>query len=538
MKLILHFVMYGGSILILGTDYHHKKFLPGIDDLSSGLGCFAMTELGHGSNVRALQTTAKYNKETREFHINTPHFQAQKYWIGNAGTATRAIVFAQLYIKEECFGVHPFIVQLREDENSAPLPGIIIQPCGLKGGVNGLDTCKIWFNDVKIPRENLLNRFGGVTIRGKYKTPIKTPRDRLQACLAELTTTRLISSIGNLNMSRMALFIATVYSTKRTQFSSSNYRELSFKKNEEILMSYRIHQLRLIPHIVDNYAIKAFSDKLKKLYTCKNMSKELHVLIASLKIVASDHVFNASQSCRECCGGQGCLSSNYITNCRNDADIFKTLEADNLLLAQHVAGFAVSKFADEYGKGIGQFYYAGRCFISFFQENYQSTDDKYILAKEEHKKAFTYREFHLARSLATRIRRRVEKGQNMFDIWNELGDHVTLLGTAFIERCVHEAFVDAIDQIPKESSIKNILTDLCSFYALWHIMKDKSWFLERKYFSPAKTKAMRRLTNQLCQKISEYSLSLVQAWDIPDLFFEGTIGSKFPLIDTPATSSL
>ena len=139
MKLILHFIMYGGSILSLGSEYHHQTFLPGVDDLSSGLGCFAMTELGHGSNIRALQTTATYVHDTREFIIDTPHELAQKYWIGNALTATRAVVFAQLYLREECVGVHPFVVPLRDVDGNL-LPGVRIWSCVLKGGMHGVDT--------------------------------------------------------------------------------------------------------------------------------------------------------------------------------------------------------------------------------------------------------------------------------------------------------------------------------------------------------------------------------------------------------------
>jgi len=301
-------------------------------------------------------------------------------------------------------------------------------------------------------------------------------------------------------------------------------------------MSYRIHQIRLIPHIVNNYAITAFANSVKAIFGRKRSreeNREFQVLTACLKVVASNHISEATQSSRECCGGQGLLARNLISPIRNDSDMFKTLEADNVVHTQDIAGYVISKFADTYGNGMGQVYYAGRWLKSFFVENpitLRICDHEYLLRSSFHEKTFLYREFHLVRSLASRVRSRVEKGIPMFEVWNELGDHVAELGEAHIERCVYDSFIQSINDLPSESNIRPVLTDLCSFYALWHFMKHKAWFLERGYFNSSRSKAIRTLVNHLCQKIASSALPLINSWAIPDSFFEDTIASPdFPL---------
>src|SRR5689334_22572253 len=147
----VQFGLFGGAILHLGNDEHRQKYLPGV--ISCDLpGCFAMTETGHGSNVQNLGTTATFDPETHEFVINTPDDESRKDYIGNAARHGRlAAVFAQLVIGGESRGVHAFVVPIR-DEDGNVLPGVRIEDCGPKLGLEGVDNGRIWFDDVRIPR--------------------------------------------------------------------------------------------------------------------------------------------------------------------------------------------------------------------------------------------------------------------------------------------------------------------------------------------------------------------------------------------------
>src|SRR5699024_2303734 len=133
---------------------------------------FAMTEVGHGSDVAALATTASYDAETEEFELHTPFAGAWKEYIGNAAEhGVAAVVFAQLITRGVNHGVHAFYVPIRENDHGIAgdlLPGVRSTDDGLKGGLNGVDNGRLAFDHVRIPRENLLNRYGDVAADGTY----------------------------------------------------------------------------------------------------------------------------------------------------------------------------------------------------------------------------------------------------------------------------------------------------------------------------------------------------------------------------------
>lgn len=75
------------------------------------LGCYAQSELGHGSNVAGLETTATFDSLRDEFIIDTPSVNATKYWPGDLGYFTsHAVVFARLIIEDSDYGIQPFMV--------------------------------------------------------------------------------------------------------------------------------------------------------------------------------------------------------------------------------------------------------------------------------------------------------------------------------------------------------------------------------------------------------------------------------------------
>ncbi|KAG9484072.1 hypothetical protein GDO78_009789 [Eleutherodactylus coqui] len=202
--------LFGGAVINLGSSEHIQKwFVPLKNQKFTGM--FAMTERGHGSNVRGILTEAVFDPVTQEFIINTPCENAQKMYIGNAMKGNHAAVFAQLIINGKSQGPHCFIVPVR-DQNGNMYSGVEAIDMLHKEGLHGVDNGILTFNQVRIPRENLLDRFGSVSFDGKYNSPIENKSARFNAMLAALTPTRLALTFQALGAMKLGLTIAIRYS--------------------------------------------------------------------------------------------------------------------------------------------------------------------------------------------------------------------------------------------------------------------------------------------------------------------------------------
>ena len=245
-KVGVQFGLFGGAVLHLGNPEHHRRYLA---DIAGGrlLGCFAMTEHGHGSDVAALRTTATYDPAGEEFVLETPDDDARKEYIGNAARDGRfAVVFAQLVTGGESHGVHAFLLPIR-DEDGNPMPGVRIADCGFKAGLNGVDNGQLWFSEVRVPRAALLDRYGSVAPDGSYSTPIENQTKRFFTMLGTLIQGRISVAGGAGSATKVALRIALHYAERRTQFTAPG------RDGEVLLLDYLSHQRKLLPALAKSY---------------------------------------------------------------------------------------------------------------------------------------------------------------------------------------------------------------------------------------------------------------------------------------------
>ncbi|XP_064227882.1 uncharacterized protein LOC135273007 [Aotus nancymaae] len=181
--------LFGGAIRNLGSPEHVTKWFQPLQE-QKYTGMFATTKRGHGSNVRGIQTEATFDLSAQEFVIDTPCEDAEKMYIGNAMYGNYAAVFAQLIIDGRSQGPHCFIVPVW-DENGRLYPGVTAIDMTYKEGLHGVDNGILIFHKVRIPGENLLDKFGSVAPDGQYHSPIRNKSARFNVMLAALTPSRL-----------------------------------------------------------------------------------------------------------------------------------------------------------------------------------------------------------------------------------------------------------------------------------------------------------------------------------------------------------
>jgi acyl-CoA oxidase len=514
-KFGVQFGLWGMSVYLLGTEKHHKKYLKKIGTLELP-GCFAMTETNHGSNVKGIETTATYHHTTKTITINTPHHYARKNYIGNAAChGQAATVFAKLIIEGKDYGVNAFVVPLR-DEAGNTLPGITIEDCGRKMGLNGVDNGIIHFDNVQIPLDEMLNRFATINEHGVFESLISSDNRRFFTMLGTLVGGRIGIPRAGLSAAKSGLTIAIRYADQRLQFGPEGATEVP-------ILNYRTHQRRLMPLIANAYALHFALQYLTKRFlnrTDEDM-QEVEALAAGLKAFATWNTTATLQECRECCGGKGYMTENRIDDLKNDTDIFTTFEGDNTVLMQLVAKSRLTEFKQEFGSmnlfGILN-YVIDQAATSFMELNpiiVRKTDAGHLLDPEFHLDAFIYRERDILTSAARRLRKHLDNGMDSFDAFNQTQYHMVNVGFAYVERIILEQFQVAVKNT-KDKGCKNILQKLCNLFALSQLEKNKGWYLEHGYMEGVKTKAIRKLINQLVWEIRQEAVPLVNAFEIPD----------------------
>lgn len=342
----VQFGLFASAILHLGTEEHHKKWMD--DTMSVKLpGVYAMTEIGHGSDVSAVGTTATYDEGTQEFVIHTPFRAATKEFLGNAALhGHAAVVFAQLITKGVNHGVHCFFVPIREDGEL--LPGVSSEDDGEKGGLNGIDNGRLAFNHVRIPRTNLLNRYGDVAPDGTYSSDIASPGRRFFTMLTTLVQGRVSLSGAATNAAKLALGIAITYGSQRRQFADFT------GINEVVLLDYQLHQKRLFPLLARTYAsafaqedlLTAFDEVFSGEGDTEENRIDLETMAAAIKPSSTWLALETIQACREACGGAGYMAENRLVGLHQDLDIYATFEGDNHVLLQLVGKRLLGEYAN------------------------------------------------------------------------------------------------------------------------------------------------------------------------------------------------
>jgi acyl-CoA oxidase len=530
--------LFGGAVQLLGAKRHHDAYLR--DIMSFDLpGCFAMTETGHGSDVQQLRTTCTYDPASGTFDLHTPHEAARKDYIGNAAKDGRmAVVFAQLITQGKNHGVHAWIVPIR-NEDGTPCEGVTIGDDGPKAGLNGVDNGRLTFDHVRVPRDNLLDRYGQVAEDGTYTSSIENETRRFFTMLGTLVRGRVSVGGSAGSATKLALDIAVRYGDLRRQFAAPG------KDREIVINDYLVHQRKLLPALATTYAlhfaqaelVSTMHDVQYKVHVQgqeidEESQRELESRAAGLKVAQTWHATKTIQMCREACGGAGYLQENRLPHLKADTDVFTTFEGDNTVLLQLVAKGLLTGYRDAFGSldGWGK--------VGFIAEMVRETvlertaargliarlvdavpgmgDDVPMLDRGWQIKLFEFREKHTLEGAIRRLRKNASTDDmEPFDMFNSVQDHVLRTAQTHIDRVVLEAFVAAIEATT-DSGAKALLEKMCDLYALSTIEQDKAWFMEHGQLTPTRAKTLTSTVNQLLGELRPHLRTLVDAFAIPD----------------------
>lgn len=517
---LLHLGMFVPTIMGQCTPEQQAYWLPRALDMQI-IGTYAQTELGHGTFIRGLETTATYDPETETFVLNTPTLTAYKWWAGGLGnTVNYCIVIAQLYTKGVCHGTHPFIVQLRDEDTHMPLPGIKIGEIGPKMGFNTADNGFLGFDNYRIPRENMMMKNAQVLKDGTY---VKVARHGKMTYQTMVFVRVMLVNEAAFNLAK-ACTIAVRYSAVRRQSQPKP------GAGEPQIMDYLTQQHKLFICIATAHALQFSSNWLWRSFSAvlaemkhgnTDTLPEFHALSSCLKAVSTSDAAYFIEQCRHACGGHGYMLSSGLPNLYNFVSATRTYEGDYTVLLLQTARFLIKAYEQaEAGKPVTPT-------VSYLTEAFSGNKTIWCSSPEGIVRSFQAVAAGKIGVCVRNIRSRMRTGLSQEDAWELSTIQLVAASEAHCRAVISDTYSQEIERLTANSSpnVKGVMEQLTRVYLYYWALERTGELLMYTSISETDILDLQLQYEDLLRAIRPNAVGLVDAFDLRDELLHSTLGA-------------
>ncbi|XP_026759159.1 probable peroxisomal acyl-coenzyme A oxidase 1 [Galleria mellonella] len=516
----LHETMFLATIWGLMNDEQKAEWLSKALDMKV-IGTYAQTELGHGTFLRGLETTATYDPETEEFILNTPTLTAYKWWPGGLGhTVNHCIILAQLYTQGKCHGIQPFIVQIRDLETHIPLPGVHVGEIGPKMGFQTANNGFLGFKNFRIPRKNMLMKNSEVKKDGTY---VSSKSDRLTYGTMVVVRVNIVNDAA-MQLSAAAI-IAVRYSAVRHQ------SQLKPNEPEPQILDYVTQQRKLFINIATGHAIRIVGRWLWKtmlgviqkiLEGNLDQLPELHALSCCLKAVCTQDCTAGIEQCRLACGGHGYMNSSNLPLLYSHTTAAMTYEGENTVLLLQTARYLLKTWT-QILEGDTKLNPTVLYLLNFAKP----TDYRWENTNQGIIKGFQAVAAGKIKTAYDTASKHVSAGKSQEEAWNLASIQLVEASEAHCRVIICEVFSNEIQCASNTLSpnLSKVLQQLVELYLVHWALEKKGDILLYSTISKDDIPALRDRYEELLALIRPNAVGLVDGFDFRDEVLNSTLGA-------------